>query len=31
MISSTYNVVQFLDIPTGRSYYVLMEGVAGQT
>jgi hypothetical protein len=30
MISSTYNVVQFLDTPTGRTYYVLMEGVPGQ-
>jgi hypothetical protein len=30
MISSTYNVVQFLDAPTGRTYYVLMEGVPGQ-
>jgi hypothetical protein len=30
MISSTYNVVQFLDIPTGRTYYVLMEDVPGQ-
>ena len=30
MISSTYNVVQFLDTPTGRAYYVLMEGVPGQ-
>ena len=30
MISSTYNVVQFLDIPTGRTYYVLMEGVPGK-
>ena len=28
-ISSTYNVVQFLDIRTGRTYYVLMEGVPG--
>jgi hypothetical protein len=30
MISSTYNVVQFLDTSTGRTYYVLMEGVPGQ-
>lgn len=30
MISSTYNVVQFLDTPTGRTYYVLMEGIPGQ-
>ena len=30
MISSTYNVVQFLDCPTGRIYYVLMEGVPGK-
>ena len=30
MISSTYNVVHFLDTPTGRTYYVLMEGVPGQ-
>jgi hypothetical protein len=30
MISSTYNVVQFLDTATGRTYYVLMEGVPGQ-
>ena len=30
MISSTYNVVQFLDTPTGRTYYVLMEGVPGK-
>jgi hypothetical protein len=29
-ISSTYNVVQFLDTPTGRTYYVLLEGVPGQ-
>src|SRR5262245_9517144 len=28
-ISSTYNVVQFLDIRTRRTYYVLMEGVPG--
>jgi hypothetical protein len=30
MISSTYNVVQFLDTPTGRTYYLLMEGVPGR-
>jgi hypothetical protein len=30
MISATYNVVQFLDTPSGRTYYVLMEGVPGQ-
>jgi hypothetical protein len=30
MISSTYNVVQFVDTPTGLTYYVLMEGVPGQ-
>ena len=30
MLSSTYNVVQFLDIPSGRTYHVLMEGVPGQ-
>lgn len=30
MISSTYNVVQFLDAPSSRTYYVLMEGVPGQ-
>jgi hypothetical protein len=30
MISSTYNVVQFLDTASGRTYYVLMEGVPGQ-
>ena len=28
-ISSTYNVVQFLDAVSGRLYYVLMEGVPG--
>jgi hypothetical protein len=28
-ISSTYNVVQFLDTRTGRTYYVLMEGLPG--
>src|SRR5262247_1860872 len=34
MISSTYNVVQFHDTVTGRTYYVLMElrdGVPGQS
>ena len=30
MISSTYNVVQFIDTRTGRTYYVLMEGVPGR-
>jgi hypothetical protein len=30
MISSTYNVVEFLDTPTDRTYYVLMEGVPGR-
>ena len=30
VISSTYNVVQFFDTPTSRTYYVLMEGVPGQ-
>ena len=30
MISSTYNVVQFIDTPTGLTYYVLMEGVPGK-
>ena len=30
MISSTYNVVQFLDTPTDRRFSVLMEGVPGQ-
>jgi hypothetical protein len=30
LISSTYNVVQFLDVPSGRTYYVLMEGRPGQ-
>jgi hypothetical protein len=30
IISSTYNVVQFVDAPTGRTFYVLMEGVPGQ-
>lgn len=29
-ISSTYNVVQFLDILSGRAHYVLMEGLPGQ-
>jgi hypothetical protein len=29
-ISATYNVVQFRDTPSGRTYYVLMEGVPGQ-
>jgi hypothetical protein len=29
-ISSTYNVVQFLDTSTGRIYHVLMEGVPGE-
>ena len=29
MISLTYNVVQFLDARTGRTYYVLMEGLPG--
>ena len=29
-ISSTYNVVQFFDMPSGRTHYVLMEGVPGQ-
>ena len=29
-ISSTYNVVQFLDTSTSRIYYVLMEGVPGE-
>ena len=29
MISSTYNVVEFLDTPSGRTYFVLMEGVPG--
>ena len=28
-ISSTYNVVQFIDTPTDRTFYVLMEGVPG--
>jgi hypothetical protein len=30
MISSTYNLVQFFDTPSGRTYYVLMEGRPGQ-
>jgi hypothetical protein len=30
MISSTYNVVEFVDTRTGRTFYVLMEGVPGQ-
>jgi hypothetical protein len=29
MISSTYNVVQFFDTPSGQTYYVLMEGLPG--
>jgi hypothetical protein len=29
-ISSTYNVVHFLDPSTGRIYYLLMEGVPGE-
>jgi hypothetical protein len=29
-ISSTYNVVQFLDTLSGRTHYVLMEGLPGQ-
>ena len=29
-ISSTYNVVRFLDTPSERTYYVVMEGVPGQ-
>jgi hypothetical protein len=28
-ISSTYNVVRYLDTPSGRTYFVLMEGVPG--
>jgi hypothetical protein len=28
-ISSTYNVVQFLDTQSGRTHYVLMEGIPG--
>jgi hypothetical protein len=30
MISSTYNVVQFFDVPSSRTHYVLMEGVPGR-
>jgi hypothetical protein len=30
MISSTYNVVRFFDAPSGRTHYILMEGVPGQ-
>ncbi|AMY09140.1 hypothetical protein LuPra_02353 [Luteitalea pratensis] len=30
MISSTYNVVRFFDTPSGRTHYLLMEGVPGQ-
>jgi hypothetical protein len=30
MISSTYNVCQFLDTASGRTHYVLMEGLPGQ-
>ena len=29
-ISSTYNVVRFLDVLSQRTYYVLMEGLPGQ-
>jgi hypothetical protein len=29
-ISSTYNVVRFFDVPSGRTHYILMEGVPGQ-
>jgi hypothetical protein len=29
-ISSTYNVVRFLDTPSNRTYYVLMEGRPGE-
>src|SRR5262245_24960438 len=29
LISSTYNVVRFLDTPSGRTYFILMEGVPG--
>jgi hypothetical protein len=29
-ISSTYNVVRFFDVPSGRTHYVLMEGLPGQ-
>jgi hypothetical protein len=28
-ISSTYNVVRFVDTPSGRTHYILMEGVPG--
>jgi hypothetical protein len=30
MISETYNVVRFLDAPSGRTYFVVMEGVPGR-
>jgi hypothetical protein len=30
LISSTYNVVRFLDTPSDRIHYVLMEGIPGQ-
>jgi hypothetical protein len=30
MISSTYNVVRFFDLPSGRTHYIVMEGVPGQ-
>ena len=30
MVSSTYNVVQYLDAATGRTFFVLMEGVPGE-
>ena len=30
LISSTYNVIQFLDNPSGRNYFVLMEGAPGK-
>src|SRR4030095_14689306 len=29
-ISSTYNVIQFLDTPSGRTHHVLMEGLPGR-
>ena len=29
-LSSTYNVVRFLDAPSQRTYFVLMEGLPGQ-
>ena len=29
-ISSTYNVVRFVDTPSGRTHYILMEGVPGR-